>query len=387
MKPPRKSYPREQRGLAILAKNQIKVVDKSTYQVQSQSKDGWYLVSREGLRWKCECPDFVYRKMVCKHIHAVKFSLKMRQEIVPQDSEVTSDYPSKIEEKTCPRCKSSSIIKSGFRRNNDKKIQRYECRDCGHRFISNDGFEKMRSDPKIVTLSLDLYFKGISLRKIVDHLRQFHGVKVTHISVYKWIRKYVQIVKRHVDKLTPKVSGIWHTDEMTLGVKGGGWKWLWNLIDHNTRFLIASHVTEKREIKDAREVFAKAKKIAKKRPSFVVTDGLLSYEDAFKKEFYTLDWPKTKHVRLASIHGYVNNNIVERLHGTIRERNKVMRGLGNNGSSETMMDGYKIYYNFIRPHMGLNGKTPAEAANLPLQLEENKWLALIRMSANRNNSK
>ena len=76
----------------------------------------------------------------------------------------------------------------------------------------------------------------------------------------------------------------------------------------------------------------------------------------------------------------MNNNVIERLHGTIRERNKVMRGLGNNGSAPGVLEGFKIYYNFIRPHMGLNGRTPAEAANLPLQLRDNKWLSLIRMS-------
>ena len=78
----------------------------------------------------------------------------------------------------------------------------------------------------------------------------------------------------------------------------------------------------------------------------------------------------------------MNNNVIERLHGTIRERNKVMRGLGNNGSAPELLEGFKIYYNFIRPHMGLNGKTPTEAANLSLQLGENKWLSLIRTSAN-----
>jgi len=45
-----------------------------------------------------------------------------------------------------------------------------------------------------------------------------------------------------------------------------------------------------------------------------------------------------------------------------------------------MMDGYKIYYNFIRPHMGLNGKTPAEIANVPLQLGDNRWMSLIKIS-------
>ena len=49
-----------------------------------------------------------------------------------------------------------------------------------------------------------------------------------------------------------------------------------------------------------------------------------------------------------------------------------------------MMNGFKIYYNFIKPHMGLNGVTPAEAANMALELSGNKWLSLIKMSANEN---
>jgi putative transposase len=383
----KKTYPREQRGLAILAKDQIKVVNDSTYYVQSQSKDGWYLVTNKRVtrqgpkRFKCECPDFVYRRIVCKHIHAVKFLLNMKQELKQekptQDLQVTNP---KKEENLCPRCKSIRISKAGFRYNDGKKVQRYQCRDCKYRFTLNEGFERMRNDPKIITLSLDLYFKGISLHKISDHINQFYGVKICYTSIYRWIRKYSKIIGNHVDKLTPEVSGIWHTDEMALDVKGGH-KWMWNLIDHNTRFLVASHITESREIKDAREVFARAKAIAKKRPHFVVTDGLMAYQDAFNKEFYTMD-TRTKHVRLASIHNYVNNNIIERLHGTIRERNKVMRGLGNNGSSEAMMSGYKTYYNFVRPHMRLNGKTPAEVANIPLQLGDNRWLSLIQLSTN-----
>ena len=35
---------------------------------------------------------------------------------------------------------------------------------------------------------------------------------------------------------------------------------------------------------------------------------------------------------------------------------------------------------FIRPHMALNGKIPAEVANIDLDLEGNKWLSLIGKS-------
>lgn len=37
----------------------------------------------------------------------------------------------------------------------------------------------MHATPQVVMVSLDLCFKGISYRKIVDHLKQFYGLKVT----------------------------------------------------------------------------------------------------------------------------------------------------------------------------------------------------------------
>lgn len=54
-----------------------------------------------------------------------------------------------------------------------------------------------------------------------------------------------------------------------------------------------------------------------------------------------------------------------------------MRGLDDEESAQLMIDGQRIYYNFIRPHMGLNGKTPAEVAGIKVK-GENKWVALIQ---------
>jgi transposase InsO family protein len=41
-----------------------------------------------------------------------------------------------------------------------------------------------------------------------------------------------------------------------------------------------------------------------------------------------------------------------------------MRGLDDIETAQTMMDGLRIYYNFLRPHGALNGKTPAQKANI-----------------------
>jgi len=69
--------------------------------------------------------------------------------------------------------------------------------------------------------------------------------------------------------------------------------------------------------------------------------------------------------------------MVEKLHGTIRERNKNMRGLDNEDSAQTIIDGKRIYYNYIRPHQGLNGKTPSEACGITVE-GKNKWITLIQ---------
>ena len=56
--------------------------------------------------------------------------------------------------------------------------------------------------------------------------------------------------------------------------------------------------------------------------------------------------------------------MVERLHGTIRQRNKVMRGLDDEETAQTLMDGMRLCYNFLRPHSASNGKTPAQKAKI-----------------------
>lgn len=63
------------------------------------------------------------------------------------------------------------------------------------------------------------------------------------------------------------------------------------------------------------------------------------------------------------------------MNGEIRDREKIMRGLK---IPETpILPGYRIYHNFLRPHLGLNGLTPAEACGITIQ-GSNKWLTLIQ---------
>jgi hypothetical protein len=66
---------------------------------------------------------------------------------------------------------------------------------------------------------------------------------------------------------------------------------------------------------------------------------------------------------------------MERQNGEVRDREKVMRGLKRDYSP--VLRGYQIYHNFFRPHMGLNGRTPAEAAGIKIE-GENPWITVIQ---------
>ncbi len=58
-----------------------------------------------------------------------------------------------------------------------------------------------------------------------------------------------------------------------------------------------------------------------------------------------------------------------------------MRGLDNDKSAQAYADADRINYNINRAHMGLDGKTPAEAAGINLGLGKNKLRDLVNQSA------
>jgi transposase-like protein len=256
--------------------------------------------------------------------------------------------------------------------------QVYKCKVCDRKFVPDNEFKKLKYEPKIITATLDLYFKGVSLRKISDHLKQFYGLNVNFTTLYHWIKHYTKIMSGYVKQLVPEISGTLCVDEMQVKV-GGEWKWLWNIMDKETRFLLASQISDKREIEDARRLFQKAKeRIKGQKVEKVVSDGLRSYQNAFKKEFFTLHKPRTEHIRHIRLAGEVNNNLIERFQGTRRERDKVLRGMKDEHTP--IIEGFDIYYNFIRSHMSLNGKTPTNVANINVSLEQNRWLSLLKES-------
>jgi transposase-like protein len=361
---------RELRGLEIAKakESQITRIDASTYKVLSQSGNGEYVVCLSEDEWRCECPDHRFRGAKCKHVWAVEISLKMREQvrknIIIQEVAVSK----------CVFCQSENIKKFGIRRNKSGNIQRFLCADCGKTFSVNIGFERMKHNPQAITSAMQLYFSGESLRNTMKSLRLL-GVEVSHKTVYMWIKKYVKLMQDYVEKIIPNVSDTWRADELYVKIKGD-MKYLFALMDDETRFWIAQEVAESKYKHDARQLFQLGVKATGKKPMTLITDGLPAYHDAYKKEFWTLKKEtRTEHINVIKLSGNITNNKMERFNGEIRDREKTMRGLKKKDTP--ILSGYQIFHNFIREHEGLKGKTPAEACGIEIK-GKNKWLTLIQ---------
>jgi len=359
---------RKEKGERIAnTEDQIVRINRGAYRVKSQSSDKWYDVIAIESGWRCTCADCRCRKVCCKHIHAVEFSIKLREQV--KKNVVIQPITIQV----CQFCNSDKIVKNALRHNKYGNIQRYLCKSCNKRFSINLGFEKMKASPQTITNAMQLYFTGESLRNVTKFLR-LQGIEVSHVTIYRWIEKYTGLMQKYLEQITPQVSDTWRADEVWVKINGN-LKYLFAMMDDQTRYWLAQEVADTKFTHDAQNLFIKSSEVAGKKPMTLITDGLHSYKEAFMKQYWTQKYPRTRHIHFASIKGSHNNNKMERMNGEFRDREKVMRGLKK--TDTPILTGYQLFHNYIRPHMSLEGKTPSEMAGIKIE-GGNKWITLIQ---------
>ena len=136
-----------------------------------------------------------------------------------------------------------------------------------------------------------------------------------------------------------------------------------------------------RVIPKSEAMFREAMDRAGKRPKVLISDGAHNFHRAFNREYYTMKNPQSVHVQDIRLSGQVHNNKMERQNGEWRDREKVMRGLKREDSP--VISGMQVFHNYFRPHEGLGGKTPAEAAGIKIE-GENPMLTVIQNASKRH---
>ncbi len=286
----------------------------------------------------------------------------------------------------CPTCKKSNIVKRGtFETKAHGKQQRYYCKSCDKKFIVRTGFYRMRNNGKKITLSIDLFFRGISTRKIQEHLQTFYPHNSSHMSIYRWVIKYSKMISKFTDKLKLDVGSELQIDEQA-HARLGERNWLIDSIDTKTRFVVASSFHESRGQKEIKEVLKNAKQKTLNQFEIVTSDGFTAYPRCIKKIF-GYNNPKGKfnvfHNVVTGSKGEGFNVPIERFHNNVRDRTKIMRGFhGSVESADIILKGFVIFYNFITKHQGLECRPYEKACpELKDKLGLNKWLELINFAS------
>ncbi len=348
-------------------KYSIKARRNNRYTVKSKQENKTYKIKKDKSCWCCSCNGIRVRKHLCKHVLLViEFLKNLIKKIKIKPAEIIR----------CTHCKLRKFRKNGIRHNKSGDVQRYECLKCNREFCGNVGFERARVDPKWITLAIDLYFSGMSFVAIEQCFKR-QGCKVSFVSIYKWVVKYTKLIHAYLSKFSPKVGIKWHTDEMYVKINGEI-KWLFAITDSTTRFFISYELGDTKEGHNAIKMFNSAQQITRMVPSKVVSDGSPVYPFAIKNAFKSAIKKPTHIKEIHMQKKRKNNNKQERFNGSIRDREKVLRGLKT--TSSPFFEGMWINYNFIRPHSSLNGNTPAEKAGIVIQ-GDNKWRILIENAA------
>ena len=271
----------------------------------------------------------------------------------------------------CRFCGSTDLSKHG----KYKGVQNYICKTCGKKSSEMDTYPRMKFPKELIVKALTYYYNGMSLKNISQTFDDLSGVYVSRPTIWNWIIKYSKVANQYVLSLKPELSDTWIADETMIPLWGKKY-WFWDIIDTDTRFLIASHLSKVRTTKDATKLFYMAKLRSKTRPTSVRTDRLHAYLKAFNKVFYS-NRPerKVEHLQSQGFGSKTNINLVERFHGSLKQRTKVMRDLKSRKSARIILDGYVTHYNFFLEHEYLKGKTPADYCGIGEGI--NNWGDLI----------
>ncbi len=353
------------------------------WDVLSQSVRGlWHTVVLCAAGPVCPCGGAAAGRQLCMHAVAVDGTMRRAWDGARGRVRI-GRIP-----RRCPGrgCESpDGFIKYGRRKCRQKTEQRYMCRSCGRTFSGIDGFRGRHSPARAAVIALSVAAAGLSPARARNRPALL-GVTVHCDTVSKWACHYSDMMGQYSAALRVPAGFRRHVDEACIRIPGRE-RYLFAVMCGAGRFILSYRISPTKLGFDPAGLFAAAAARAAALPRILVTDGLPAFVPAARKTFYRNAGPRFVHVREIHIRNEFNqNNVHERLNGEFKDRLGGIRGMkADNPSVVSLMI---AYHNFFRPHAGIGGRTPAEAANIEIVPEpgaesqsREAWITFIQNSA------
>ena len=222
--------------------------------------------------------------------------------------------------------------------------------------VDDARIHKMKTPARQIASAMGMYYGGMPLDAIQQQFRQDYDLDMSESNYWNWVKRFTKEAIRQAKSFKPNVGSTWVADEtyMKLGKRN---VYFWDIIDADTRYLLATHVSFTRNGRDAQQLMALARKRAGKAPSSVITDKLGSYIVGIEEEFGA----DSKHRQGGPFDKENSTSLIERFHRTLEQRADVFQKFKNISDIRLLTDGWLINYNFFKQHEGVGNVPPAQA--------------------------
>jgi transposase-like protein len=272
-----------------------------------------------------------------------------------------------LETVTCKICGSENVIRFG----RYKGIQRWKCKDCRHKFADNNALPGMRIPYERVATAVGAYYEGRSLNSIPEVMYHLCGSFVTKASIDKWVNRFSRLAIAEAGKTSIRVGDTWLASENPVKVSGRSF-WVIDIIDMETKFLLATRLSYGRAIDDIAFVMRAASNKAGKTPERIFTGDWKGYAPGIELAY----GGEVSHIfNISSETRPGFGRLAEYWHNILRARNKVLSRLKLEVNAQMVLDGWLVHYNYFSIQEALNGRTPAGVARSTFKFHS--WLDLV----------
>jgi transposase-like protein len=249
---------------------------------------------------------------------------------------------------------------------------------------------KIYQSDLVLGLVLTFYVSfSMSARKTAFALKALYDIHITGQTVLNYTQTVACYLHRFNLQKKGAIDNISVGDETYIKIFGKN-HYVWLFISSLSRAITAYHLSDDRSALPAVAAMNEAIRTAKPDQEITfVTDGNPSYGVSI--HFLNSEREnKIKHIKVIGLENLDEvstenrpyKQLIERLNRTFKQHIRPAAGFGSFNGAMSLLTLFVTYYNFMRPHMSLNYKTPVplkelkEVNTMPAQ-----WIKILSMAA------
>lgn len=231
----------------------------------------------------------------------------------------------------------------------------------------------MRTPNGQLGVALSMFYEGLSLAEISQELGRAYNNPVNTSSVQRWVIKYTRQAIESLETIQVQASKTWLVDETVVKICGQD-VWLWDVIDYDNRFLLASHLSGIRAASSVEKVIRRAFEKSDIAPRSILLNSRVVAPTRIARNFGT----ECLSLQSPALTANINSSRIKRIQVSLRPRITMIHKLKSLEMAELALNGFLIHYNFFRSSKTAKDKTPAVMAGVSSDYKS--WLDVLAAS-------